>query len=239
MPLLDYFHPPHSRNRHWQGLHNAWASAIARQLNQVLPPRYFAEPHVQLGGRLEVGIGTFEERPQAGGGTATATRVWAPPAAAVDVPVSLGPLDEFAVHVINDEEGPRLVAAIELISPANKDRPEHRRAFAVKCAAYLQRQASLVMVDVVTTRQASLHGELLELLGAPNGPGGETASLYAAAYRLLVRREETRLQSWPARLEVGKVLPTLPLWLEPGFALPLDLDASYTAACEDLRIAVG
>src|SRR5450755_3652596 len=36
------------------------------------------------------------------------------------------------------EGGPRLVAVVELVSPGNKDRLENRRAFAVKCAAYLQ-----------------------------------------------------------------------------------------------------
>ena len=55
----------------------------------------------------------------------------------------------------------RLVAVVELVSPGNKDRPEHRQAFVTKCAAYLQEQVNIVMVDVVTTRHANLHRELL------------------------------------------------------------------------------
>jgi hypothetical protein len=35
------------------------------------------------------------------------------------------------------------VAAIEIVSPANKDRPEHRRKFVAKCAALLQQGVSV------------------------------------------------------------------------------------------------
>ena len=57
---------------------------------------------------------------------------------------------------------PRLVAAIELISPANKDRPEHRSQFTSKCAALLRQGVSLVLVDVVTARNVNLYADLLE-----------------------------------------------------------------------------
>ena len=40
--------------------------------------------------------------------------------------------DEIEVLVIHRSGGPTLVGAIELVSPANKDRPETRRAFAAK-----------------------------------------------------------------------------------------------------------
>ena len=52
--------------------------------------------------------------------------------------VDFGDLDEFEVRVYRDDDEPTLAAAIELVSPANKDRPTHRLAFAVKCAGYLQ-----------------------------------------------------------------------------------------------------
>ena len=43
MPLLDHFHPPLSVDRPWEGIHSAWATTIATQLNQDhLPPDYFA-----------------------------------------------------------------------------------------------------------------------------------------------------------------------------------------------------
>ena len=51
-----------------------------------------------------------------------------------------------------DDGDPRLTAAIELVSPRNKDRVQARQAFAVKCVGYLQQDSSVVVVDTVTTR---------------------------------------------------------------------------------------
>src|SRR5205085_725706 len=58
--------------------------------------------------------------------------------------------DDIEVQVFATTAGATLVAAIELVSPGNKDREEARRAFAAKCAGYLTRGVGLVVVDVVT-----------------------------------------------------------------------------------------
>ena len=63
-----------------------------------------------------------------------------------------------------ERDDARLVAAVELVSPRNKDRPESRSAFAAKSAAYLYRGVGLVTLDVVTGRQFNLHNELIDLL---------------------------------------------------------------------------
>ncbi len=60
--------------------------------------------------------------------------------------------------------------------------------------------------------------------------------LYTVAYRLKIREEQQRLELWPEELRVGAALPTLPLWIGQDEAVPLDLEASYIAACELLRI---
>ena len=53
MPLLDLFHPPLNRRRHWESLHSAWANALTEHLNHgLLPPGYFAEPHVTVSARV-------------------------------------------------------------------------------------------------------------------------------------------------------------------------------------------
>jgi len=69
------------------------------------------------------------------------------------------------VRIYDRERGRRLVAAIELVSPANKDRRETRRAFVAKCAFLLQQQVSVIIVDVVTVREFNLYAELLAFLG--------------------------------------------------------------------------
>src|SRR5687768_9019705 len=139
MPLLDHFHPPLGRQRHWESFHGQWAGALANSLNSgLLPPGYFAEMQVTLaGGRVEVDVPTLEEQangatladspsPQGGATTLTAP-VWAPPAPALELPAAFP--DEVEVLVFSTEGGPTLVGAIELVSPRNKDRPDARRAF--------------------------------------------------------------------------------------------------------------
>lgn len=49
--------------------------------------------------------------------------MWAPPKPIATAPLDFQDPDVFEVQVLNEDEGPRLVAAIELVSPANKDRP--------------------------------------------------------------------------------------------------------------------
>jgi hypothetical protein len=66
--------------------------------------------------------------------------------------------------IFDQEAGPTLAGAIELVSPANKDRPAHRDAFVSKCSAFVQQGIRLMIVDVVTDRSADLHAELLARL---------------------------------------------------------------------------
>lgn len=233
MPLLDHFHPPLHPRHPWESFHATWIGSIAAELNQtLLPPGYFAEEHAHIGPRIEIDIATFQGDPpggpgeeSAGGGTLTAPRVYAPPAPAVVIPAAFS--DEFEVRVFNDEA--RLVAAIELVSPANKGRVEHRRAFVHKCGGYLAQGVALLVIDVATSRTANLHAELMAAFAAPTGlPDG--ARLYAAAYRPIVRDKRELIEVWPEPLAVGQAMPTLPLALNAVLCVPIDLEATYTSA---------
>jgi hypothetical protein len=239
MPLLDHSRPPLSQRRHWDSFHGAWAEAIALRLNQsLLPERFVAEARVKLGGQVEIGVGTFAEgngsAVSASGGVAT----WAPPKLAATAALDFRDPDIFEVQVLCEEQGPRLVAAIELVSPANKDRPANRRMFAVKCASYLNSGVSVILIDVVTERAGNLYAELLALLQAPvTTLGQDVRDLYAVAHRTVTAPSGLQLETWAFSLSVGASLPTLPLWLQPDLCLPLDLEATYEAACRARRIA--
>jgi len=166
MPLLDHFHPPLSIERPWEGIHSTWASTIATQLNQdQLPAEYFAMPLVTLGGGVQVDVGTFqtgEQTETTNGGVAT--QIWAPTQPLLSAVVDFISLDVYEIRVMQQMGGPKLRSAIELVSPANKDRLSHRRAFAIKCAGYLQRGVAVIIVDVVTERTANLHAALADSL---------------------------------------------------------------------------
>jgi hypothetical protein len=235
MPLHDHFHPPWSVQRPWEGFHLAWATAIAFHLNSgLLPEEYFAMPLLQVGGRVEVDVGTFEE---VDGGGLAGTAVWVAPAPTLTVPLESAGADTFEVQVLRNFGGPQLRAAIELVSPSNKDRPASRRGFAAKCAGYLRRGVSVIVIDIVTERSADLHSEILRALDRQGVTAEEApARLYAASYRSVLSADPPLLEVWSEPLAIGGSLPVLPLWLEGDLSVPLPLDESYTATCNSLRM---
>ncbi len=165
-------------------------------------------------------------------------RTWEAPAPVLAVAVDLPAFDGVEVQVFADDGDPRLVAAVELLSSRNKDRPAARQAFAVMCVGYLHLGRSVVVVDTVTTRRADLNGTILSLLGVDVSAAAPPLSSHSAvSYRAVGREEEPQqLQLWPASLALAQPLPTLPLWIAPDFSVPLDLEASYQMTCADLRI---
>ncbi len=231
MPLQDHFHPPLSARRHWHAFHNAWATYISSDLNQRLPPGYFAESNVQF--NIEIDVAAFEE---SGGSPPAADKdqSWAPPAPVRTIPFTIA-TDVVEVLVFSQEGGPTLAGAVELVSPANKDRPAHPNAFVSKCEAYLQQGVGLVIVDVVTERETNLHNELLARLSGAAAPFLD-ALLYATAYRPAGRNGQTNLEIWEETLAVGRALPTLPLWLRGGLRLPVELETTYQRTCKEQRV---
>jgi 3-isopropylmalate/(R)-2-methylmalate dehydratase large subunit len=91
-------------------------------------------------------------------------------------------------------------AAVELRSPRNKDRPESRRAFGAKSAAYLQRGIGLITVDIVSSRQFNLHNELIqERNSTTNSSCRRKCRFMPSRIDQNAAREKTRSQSGPRR----------------------------------------
>jgi len=246
MPLRDHFRPPVSNSSSWEAVHGGCPMVIVQQLVQRLPDRYVAEPRVHLGQFAEVDIAAFDiddgtsnssdfsEVDQGG----AATAVWAPADPTLAVETHLGDFDEYEVRVYDMRRGRRLVATIELISPGNEDRPQQRQQFTAKCAALLRQGVSVVLVDIVTVREANFYTELLDLIGESDPAlGHPPPPTYAAACRPRTWENGYRLEVWHQTLSVGQALPCLPLWLAEDLAVPLDLEASYEQTCRDLRIS--
>lgn len=245
MPLHDHFRPPLAPDRSWESFHASWAIAIRNRFNRTLPARFVAEAPVHLGAQVAADVAEFDTWPATngdgrppvvpdpdGGGLATL----APPTVTVAADVRL--LERFAVEVRDRGRNFRLAGVVELVSPSNKNRPDHRHMFVGKAAGYLLAGVGLVIADVVTERRANLHNALLAL----NGTGTEhhlagDPPLYAAAYAPVPTGDhQLLLDVWAETLEIGRPLPTLPLQVLGLGRVPVDLDATYREACEWSRI---
>jgi hypothetical protein len=240
VPLLDHFHPPLRGPRRWEGFHHAWAANIAQHLNrEVLPEGYFAESEISMGPTLEIDVANFEQKNgMEKSGARTVTAAWAPPKPALSFPVDFSRLDVCEVRVYQDLGGAQLRATLELVSPANKDRPGSRRTFAAKCAGYLRQAISVAIIDVVTERVANLHKEVLEVLEVSTAVWESPTQLYAVTYRPVPIQGQTRIEAWPETLSLGSPLPILPLWLGLDLCLPLRLEETYITTCDGLRIPI-
>ena len=220
MPLRDHFHAPLINRYAWEGFHAAWPTMHVIRLGAHLPDGYTAEPRAHIGTSYEIDVGAFE---LVGTGDSA----------------DIGEQYEYEVLIFDhNREERQLVAAVEFVSPANKDRPDHRREFVAKCAALLQKNVCVAIVDLVTTRRANLYAELLELIDRSDPAlGMKSPSLYAATCRTRTARRKPKLDSWAYPMKLGQPLPELPLCLSEDLTVPLELEASYEDTCRILRIA--
>ncbi len=245
MPLRDHFRPPVSKRSSWEGFHGYWPAAMVKQLGEQLPDGFIAEPRVHLGNAYEIDINTYEESTAPrlsdvigsnGGGVAIAT--YAPPEPSLSIDTEIPEQYEYEVLIYDVQRDRTLVAAIEIVSPGNKDRPENRHLFVAKCASLLQKGVCVSIVDLVTIRKVNLYAELLELIGCTDQALlASAASTYAVVCRTRSVDARSRFEVWSHTLAVGQTLPTLPIWLNDSRAISLNLEACYEETCRVLRIS--
>lgn len=142
MPLHDRSDRPG-----WDGLYLLWISELLRWLKPRLPARYRAfvgtTPTVGIGapsGHADVSVRHGDERAPSPNGPASLSKQ------EPDEEVAVATL-ETSPGIMVELEG-RLVAALELVSPRNKDRPAARSAYVAKYLGYLLEGVHLLLVDV-------------------------------------------------------------------------------------------
>lgn len=236
MPLRDHFHPPVDAIASWEEVHGAWPTTIAYRLNSSLPADYRCGVKVLLGSLVEIDVATFNRDK----GTEPQTRqnndsVWKAVAPTLLLETEELAAAEYEVRVYDARRASRLVAAVELVSPGNKDRPQSRKAFVDKCHALLQQEVCVAIVDTITSLSANLYAELAARLGA-DPPGVADSSIYAVSCRTRPGGKGVLVETWEHELHIGASLPTLPLWLTEKLAVDLELEITYEDTCRGLRI---
>lgn len=209
-----------------------------------LPDGFVAEPRVHLGNYYEIDVCTFEQSDdraialnsarESSGGLAMAPQ--APPLPTLTFDAEFPEQYAYEVLVFDVERERRLVAAIEIVSPANKDRPDSRQLFIAKCFNLLRQDVCVSIVDLVVIRQFNLYTELLSLLNRSDPTFNPPPAAYAATCRKRQDGRRTKLDTWSRALTIGQSLPVLPVWLSETETITLDLEASYEETCRVLRI---
>jgi hypothetical protein len=250
MPLYDHFRGPLA-GRSWESFHAQWAGCIAADLNRRLPQRFIAEAPMHLGSRVSADVaeseradaGVYDHTSNGAGGVAVAAgpavatelETYAPPETDLAMPATFP--TEVMVEVRDRGAAYKLLAVVELVSPSNKKEDAECERFAAKCLSYLGKGVGLVVLDIVTGRRKNLHNELVRLAGHDDKfrMAGDPWT-YATAYRPVSRDDNDLIDLWRWPLTLGESLPAVPLALKGYGCVRLDLEATYTEACQRLRI---
>src|SRR3954470_23329133 len=130
MPLHDW-----TERAGWEGMHHLWITELLRWIKPRLPAGYRAHigsaPLLSIGGagpKADVSVRSWPAEGQTPAGQA---------------PAPIEPDEEIAVATLDPETAVfierqgRLIAAVEVISPRNKDRPVARSAYLARYLGYL------------------------------------------------------------------------------------------------------
>jgi hypothetical protein len=226
--------PVHDWNRVDAGIfhdfHTVWIGQLRTALNDgLLPPGFYAlaEQHV---GRSIVDLLTLP-LPPATGGLAVAE---APPRTRRRHTVEPAARARRRSLAIRHVSGHRLVALVEIVSPANKDRARHVEEFTDKILSALNVGVHVLLIDLFPPGRHDpdgLHGVLLRQLEQSDEryelPDGEPLTLasYAAGPQVDVYLEH---------VAVGAALPEMPLFLRPDRYVNVPLEPTYQAAYRGL-----
>lgn len=224
----------------FHALHVAWVPEIQGALNGgLLPEGYYALAE-QHAGRSIADVLTLHTSPvdpkqrserlppaPATGGVALAE---APPRTRrrhTIEPSALGRRRSLAIRHVS---GHRLVALVEIISPANKDRSRHIKEFVDKAATALELGVHLLLVDLFPPGPhdpSGMHGAILQELDPSEPPyhvpADEPATLasYAAG---------PPVEIYVEHIGVGAQLPEMPLFFHSERYINVPLEPTYQAA---------
>ena len=230
MPLHDW-----TDERGWDSVHPLWLTYLLEYVQERLPEGYKAF----LGGVPSLTVDASHGKPD------VSVRQWGPGPAAEAVTSGTSILEpdleasavfrldpQHALHI--DFHG-QLIAALELVSPPNKDRADAKETYCNRYLGYLRLGVHLMLVDVLPRPSGfSFSDAITGVLGMELPP---LPPPFAAAYRVgevvpVGDDMGSLVGLWRRPLRVGQPLPTLPLPLTVHRAVVIDLEETYQRAAK-------
>ena len=215
--------------------HLAWIAELRKSLNGgVLPKGYYAQAEPYAGGRIPDVLGLHESDPltdsapvPSGGGVATMTKT-RPKVderlVATPTPVK-GKSRSLSVR---STAGHRIVAFIEIVSPANRDRFESVVSFVQKIVGALRSGVHVLLIDPFPPGPSDpngLHGAVWHAVSSEHDELPPDRPLTLSAYTA-----GAEIGGFVTRLAIGSPLPDMPLFLTPKKYVPVPLADTYAEA---------
>lgn len=241
----------------FHGFYLMWISRLNATMNGgLLPAGYYALPEQHTGSSIadvlalhgtpvggRASSGPAERTPASGGGAVAVAEL--PPRVKGRQTLRPTPLALRRTLAIRHVSGDRLVAMVELVSPANKDRPRSVTQFAEKAASALEAGVSLLLLDLFPPVSADPDGmyiavrDQLALVGGdpPNGrPGDPDPGLPTDAEPLMLAAMAAGdpVEAFLERVAIGSPLPPMPLFLDPDRYVNVPLESTYRAAFAEM-----
>lgn len=219
--------------------HNAWITELRNVLNTgVLPTGYYALGE-QRSGDVSPDVLTLHADAPSGSQTATLgaddTGMIAVAEQPPKVRFTLEASTDAAFHmarrrtlVIYHATGDRIVALIEILSPANKHSQHTINDFLDKVIAALRAGYHVLVLDLFPAGRndpGGMHGLLWEYLTNQPWQALADRSLILASYCARVP-----ITAYVEPLSVGHALPDMPLFLTPDHYIYVPLEETYMAA---------
>jgi hypothetical protein len=224
----------------FHGFHTVWTVALNNALNGgLLPEGYYALPE-QHAGRAIADVLTLYAGPepeQPGwlppdtGGLALAE---APPRVQRKRSVEPAPAARRRSLAIRHVSGHRLVALIEIVSPANKDRARHVDELVEKAVTALERGVHLLLVDLLPPGPhdpTGIHGAIFEQLE----PSGEPYDLPAETPLTMASYVSgPQVDMYLEHLALGAPMKNMPVFLRPDRYVDVPLELTYQASYQSM-----
>ena len=227
MPLHDW-----TDDRGWDSVHQLWINALLFWVQERLPSGYRAYlgsvPGLSIAadpGRPNVGVRSWQPRGEET--TAPSETLIETPQPDFKTVALLHPEPRAAVHVFRQGQ---LVAAVELVSPRNKDRPSSREFYRNRYLGYLWSGVHLMLIDV---HRRPLGFSFVEAMAAEVECQFPVRLLpHVVSWNVGGATPEGGqfLDGWCRSLTVQEPLPTLPLALTADRTLLIDLGRTYSEA---------
>jgi hypothetical protein len=226
MPLHEWADPSG-----WDGVHLLWIAELLHWIKPRLPAGYRA----YVGSAPTISVGAPAERLD------VAVREWSGEKAVKSVKAAKRrsapePDSQFRVRLTAPKRAvyvarlDRLVAAVELVSPRNKDRPDSRAIYLNRYMSYLIEGAHLLLVD---GHRRPLRFSFADHINRQFGVRQPSLPPpMAVAYRVSEEPDSDflRLAVWRRPLQAGEPLPVMALPLTAETSVPVDLEQTYMRA---------